>query len=108
VSAYIFEIIEHTHVIFCAVSLVELFQAAAGVFAAFAGTVFQTEIAANLACYDNAAHALIRFMVVGTEARVAAVFLALIGHAERTVHPAWGNHLHSNGFVGFHFSLLSL
>lgn len=86
---YKFEVFEHAHLIFCPVAFIELFQSAAGVRRAF--------IAKSRGCecpffaVDNyAVAATFGFGSRWPVATRAMVFLPLIGHAQGTVHTAWG------------------
>jgi hypothetical protein len=102
------KIFDHTHAIFCPVTLVQIPQPAAGK-AGTLKTVF-IRFSGLFACFYAANNAMPRLQcVAGIPAARAPIFYTEMSYTQGAVHPAWSNHsdLYRPDFItqfGFHTS----
>jgi hypothetical protein len=87
VVLYELQIFEHAHAVFCAVSLVQLFQPGAAFFTF--KTEFRLAICYRLTVFNTASKARRHLVCIVTAAAGAFIFLSQICHANPAVHAAW-------------------
>jgi hypothetical protein len=85
------KILQHAHVVFCAIALIELFQSSAGLFA-FKAKFYFTFLNV-FAVFDFTSNNANCFIGICRPAAVTFIFLSQISHANPAVHPAWCDQL---------------
>ena len=86
------KIVEHAHVVFCAIPLVQLFQSSTGILSAFK-TELRFALFYQLAVFNPASNAIKRLICIVTMAAGAFSLLSEVAFANPAVHPAWGDQL---------------